>query len=512
MRTWVTPDLAASGSVRCAIIRRILGFRNIKLIRPRRIPLRERPIPSTSPITFVRSITPYRQHELIHTSIKPAINASDTMSIQPTPLPRRRFQGWQVILVGAFILAVWRKANFNVLPPVAATILTGIPIIQTVADLPPWLWMFANALPILLMPLVGRAIDRWGPRRVTLYGLTTIVAAFIIDHWTHFPGDSHLIIFIVGTGAVVSGTLPMATTINNWYRRRRATAMALMMTPSIIVFTVLLAFGISHAFAQQLNAYTGIIATAFILLAMSLLIRTLVRNRPEDYGQLPDGATPPAPQNENQMDSISPQSTAPEWEWRQALNSRVFWLLTAGGSASAIAAGRNLYIAPLVIHRGLTLANASITVMLASFATIIFTVIAGWLADRLPIRYVIFGFALTEAVAMMLLAFAHSLPMFYLSGALAGIGDAAGTALILAAVGAYFGRRHFGTIAGMSLLPITILRIITPFAIGLVYDATENLTFTILAPTLASAIAPIAYLFAGNPATPPLHARTENPV
>ena len=212
------------------------------------------------------------------------------------------------------------------------------------------------------------------------------------------------------------------------------------------------------------------------------------------------------------VDAINPESAAPEWEWRQALNSRVFWLLTAGGSASAIAAGRNLYIAPLVIHRGLTLANASITVMLASFATIIFTVVAGWLADRLPIRYVIFGFALTEAIAMMLLAFAHSLPMFYLSGALAGIGAAAGTALILAAVGAYFGRRHFGTIAGMSLLPITILRIITPFAIGLVYDATENWTFTILVPTLASAIAPIAYLFAGNPATPPLHARTENPV
>ena len=200
---------------------------------------------------------------------------------------------------------------------------------------PPWLWMFANALPILLMPLVGWAIDRWGPRRVTLFGLTTIVAAFIIDHWTHFPGDSHLIIFIVGAGTIVSGTLPMATTINNWYRRRRATAMALMMTPSIVVFTVLLAFGISHAFAQQLNAYTGIIATAFILLAMSLLIRTLVRNRPEDYGQLPDGATHPAPQNENQVDAISPQSAAPEWEWRQALNSRVFWLLTAGGSASA---------------------------------------------------------------------------------------------------------------------------------------------------------------------------------
>ena len=288
--------------------------------------------------------------------------------------------------------------------------------------------------------------------------------------------------------------------------------MALMMTPSIIVFTVRLNFGISHAFAQQLTGYTGIIATVFILLAMSLLIRTLVRNRPEDYGQIPDGATPPAPQNENQMDSISLQSAAPEWEWRQALNSRVFWLLTAGGSASAIAAGSKVYIAPLVIDRGLTLANVAATVTLASFATIIFTVVAGWLADRFPIRYVIFGFSLIGAVAMMLLAFAYSLPMFYLSGALAGIGDAAGTALILSAVGAYFGRRNFGTIAGMSLLPITTLRIITPLAIGLVYDATENWTFTILAPTLASALAPIAYLFAGNPATPPLHTRTENPV
>ena len=58
------------------------------------------------------------------------------MSTRSTAL-RRRFQGWQVILVGAFIFAVWNKANFNALPAIATTVLNDTPILQAVAPSPP---------------------------------------------------------------------------------------------------------------------------------------------------------------------------------------------------------------------------------------------------------------------------------------------------------------------------------------------------------------------------------------
>ena len=91
---------------------------------------------------------------------------------------RRRFYGWRVVLVGALIVAI--ASN-----PVGAV---GLPRMAEIALGDLWtvrghvaLFAFAHlvltgALPALLLPFVGWGVDRWGSRRMVLYGLITLGA------------------------------------------------------------------------------------------------------------------------------------------------------------------------------------------------------------------------------------------------------------------------------------------------------------------------------------------------
>ena len=145
--------------------------------------------------------------------------------------------------------------------------------------------------------------------------------------------------------------------------------------------------------------------------------------------------------------------------------------------------------------------------MLSSAVTVPFLLVGGWLGDRWPIRRVMFAFALVQSVAGFLLPLSWSLPMFYFSSALSGIGIGGGTPLRFAAVGVYFGRRNFGTITGVSLL----VAYIGSFLRGLLWGFVLHVfgyTPAILALALATAATALAFLFVGDPRPSPLQVQT----
>ena len=118
-----------------------------------------------------------------------------------------------------------------------------------------------------------------------------------------------------------------------------------------------------------------------------------------------------------------------------------------------------------------------------------------------------FAFALVQSVAVFLLLFSWSLPMFYFSSALSGIGIGGGTPLRFAAVGVYFGRRNFGTITGVSLL----VAYIGSFLGGVLWSFllyVFGYTPAILALALPTAAAALAFLLVGAPRPSPLQVQT----
>ena len=170
----------------------------------------------------------------------------------------------------------------------------------------------------------------------------------------------------------------------------------------------------------------------------------MVRNRPEDYGLHPDGRDPTL--------SSGGGLPAPDYEWREALTSRPFWLLAAAGCAMTFVGSWGFYISGMSDERDIPILHTAFASLLARFLAVPFALVGGFLGDRLPIRRVMFGCAVVTASAMFTTIFVHTLPLFLVSAALFGIGSGALTILPLAAVATYFGQRYLGTMLGWYLL------------------------------------------------------------
>ena len=397
--------------------------------------------------------------------------------------PRRRFRGWYVVLVGAFILAITSVASADLGDG-------GSPSLH--------LWLLAllgNSLPaILLLPFIGRAVDRWGPRRAAMWGLSIIGGGFVLHLGAGIFGILLLGNAVLALGYRMAAELPMTVMVSNWFARRRATALAFMQMPSVLGFGANVALGVGVGFAELVSTGLGLLITGAFFLVLAWPISRLVRNRPEDYGLHPDGRNP-----DLSSGHVQPAS---DYGWREALVSRSFWLLAAGGCAMAFASTWAFYIAFLSTERGISTLQSGLIMMLASVVAIPFALVGGFLGDRLPIRRVLSGFAVVLAATMLVTAFAHTLPLFLISAVLFGIGSGAMAVLPLAAVAMYFGRRNLGTVLGCYLCVVNLVGSFSHVVVGLLLSSGGSTVLSLFFGFI-SVVGALAYLLMGELRTAP---------
>ena len=416
---------------------------------------------------------------------------------------RRHLQGWGVVLVGALVLAIGSDHTFD-LPRIAEVMLGSL--LAPYVDDPLFVSLYAGLvdfLPVLLLPFVGYASDRWGPRRLVMFGLIVLGVAFVLHLGAGLAWVSYFVIaaFIIGG---VSGTLlPMMVAVNNWFRRRRGTAMAVMIAASTVAFMIITALGSAGTRLVVASPVASVLLPAGVLLVLAWPVSRLVKDRPEEHGQHPDGIGPADESNGEPGQATGVGLLNPDYGWREALQSRVFWLLVAGGSGPAIVGVRTVYAGSLVDYRGFSLDVAASMVTLSAFTTVPFVLVGGWLGDRMPIHRVLFGFAIVESIGVLILAFANGVGVFYLSAVLAGVGWGGAAALKFAAVGSYFGRRNYGTITGIVLSLTFIPGFLGVALTGLLNHFIDEWTLTMCGVALVSAVTAVAYLFLGNPRPSP---------
>ena len=139
------------------------------------------------------------------------------------------FQGWRTVAVLALVVAL-----------VAASVTTGLFLWLNEQDAlyrdnpevlsPGTLLVFlmqADRLGMLLLPLGGWIVDRYGPRRVLLIAIPVVGLGGILAGTGPFAAA---LAGLLTVGAVrgVGVRLPTATVVNHWFRRRRAIAIAVL--------------------------------------------------------------------------------------------------------------------------------------------------------------------------------------------------------------------------------------------------------------------------------------------
>ena len=219
-----------------------------------------------------------------------------------------------------------------------------------------------------------------------------------------------------------------------------------------------------------------------LVLVISVLPSALfLKRKPEDIGQLPDGASPEAAEKAKQQaqEGTSTQQRQQRqdvsYTVRQVVRMRSFYLLTVAFSLMFIInPATSLHTIPFLTDQGLSTQVAVTTVSLWAATGLVGTLLAGWMADRFNLRIVAGTQYILLGVSFIFLQMVDSTPMAIAWGLYYGLIQG-GTFIYQQVILAdYYGRESLGAIRGLVWPVQSLANAIGPIAAALVYDQRES--------------------------------------
>ena len=344
--------------------------------------------------------------------------------------------------------------------------------------------------------LIGHVIDRRGHRLVMAVTAAVYVGALLF--MGSVAGTVSLILGLTVLRTAGGSVLSLAarTLVSQWFDRRRGRAVSLINVGKTLGMAI-----VPSANALLIAEYgwrdTWRLNALVILLLVPIAI-LLVRGRPEEIGQFPDGKLAD-PLDAATIDSI--QRERESWTVGQALRTRVMWLLLSATIVpAAITNGLSFNQISILTQAGLSPTTAAMTFAVESAVTLPMTLLSGWLADRIGPRYVLAFGQVALLLTLICLTFTASLEMAILFGVLRGITTGSwvlGTEVIMPV---YFGRRYLGSIVGLSFASAFAGAAIGPIPFGVAYDLTGSYQVATIGLAVLPALTTVAALFAKPPA------------
>ena len=299
-----------------------------------------------------------------------------------------------------------------------------------------------NLTAALFVPLAGRLVDRYGPRRVllpftALFGLILVSSRFLSEAiW-----QLYLFYFALGLVSGGAGAMSYTDVISRWFDRHRGLALSVMMLGMGLGAIVM------PSMAQQLVTTFGwrlaysVFGLAVLLIPLPMLVAFL-KERPENMGLLPDGAV---------KGPVSRQSAVNEigLTLREAATTSAFWiivcvlfLITASVHACFI------HLPSLLTDRGSTAQLAALASSLLGVGLFVGRVGCGYLLDQFFAPRVAGLLFSTVAIGIAFLALSHTISSALIAALLVGLGIGAEVDIIAYLTSRYFGLRSYGAIFG----------------------------------------------------------------
>jgi|TARA_B100002003_G_scaffold251662_1_gene296556 MFS family permease len=373
------------------------------------------------------------------------------------------FYGWWLVGVAAFLLTLMSLTVFQGLGTILVALERQFGWSRTALS---GAFSLARVEGAILGPVEGFLVDRIGTRRMVLIGYILMGLGFIWLGQVETLWQFYASFMTISLGSGLGGWLAIIAMVNNWFTRQRSFAMASAMSGIHFggLLVPLFALGIETFEFRGAATIIGV-----ILLIVVGPAAKIIRNRPEDMGLQPDG------DSELLSESVLTEDEEPDFTAGQALKTPVFWILTIMQVASSIAiVTLALHLVPKLTDMGMTLSGAGTVVLTYTIVALPSQFLSGYFADRLPKTLMIAVFLAIQGIAIIIIAFADSVPLAYLFALLYGIGFGGRNPLTTAIRGEYFGRKAFATIMGISQFPMNIGMIGAPLFAGYMFDTTNS--------------------------------------
>ena len=345
-------------------------------------------------------------------------------------------------------------------------------------------------------PLIGRLMDRAGPRAVMELGVALMGGGLLLAPLTTQPWHLYLTIGVmVGAGSVCLGYSGQSLFLPNWFIRRRGLAMGIAFA-GVGIGSVTLLPWVQHMI-EATGWRTACTAMGLLVLIALAPINLLLRKRPEDIGLEPDGDDAPS------ATSPTPVSNIVDTVWagtdgtlRRALRTARFWWIALGYFCGLyIWYAVQVHQTKFLLDIGFS-ANVGVWALgVVSLLGIPGQILLGHVSDRVGREWIwtasCLGFAICFA-CLIALKYAPTLPLVYLMVFTQGALGYGLTSIMGAVVLEIFQGRHYGSIFGTIMLVALAGGAAGPWITGALHDLTGSYTLAFaigIAVSLLSAIA-----------------------
>jgi MFS family permease len=308
----------------------------------------------------------------------------------------------------------------------------------------------------LFSPAAGRALDRFGLRRVLLFALLLFGVVSMARGLVTAPWQLALSFFLVSIASAMNSSVGYAKLVSLWFSRNRGLILGL---------AVALGAGAGSALMPQIvrliiRDYNWRIAYmalgAFVIVIALPLMAFLLREPPRQGGT---------------HSGHGDQADLPGMTRAEALKMRTFWfLLLAIFLASMALIGTTAHAVPMLTERGFSSLVATTAVSCFFSGGVVGQLTSGFIADRVnSSRIVAPYFAAALLGAMVVHTTASTVVL--LSGAFVmGMGQGAEIAFAAYLTSRYFGLRAYGSIYALFYASSNVGIGVGLMAMGAVHD------------------------------------------
>lgn len=342
---------------------------------------------------------------------------------------------------------------------------------------------FGFLVSAFLSPVLGKLVDRYGPRLMLLLGIGAIVSGLYFATWATQPWHLYLTLgVLVGGGSVCMGYSGQSLFLPNWFVQKRGLAMGIAFS-GVGVGSILLL-----PWLQRLIESGGwrhaCLTLAWVVLLVGLPLNMLLRKKPSDLGLFPDGIDPNARADDGSLKAkprsniVDAQWVATDWTLARAMRTARFWWIASGYFCMMyIWYSVQVHQTKYLIDVGFSAHDAAWALGAVSLAGIPGQIVMGYVSDRIG-REIVFAFSSLGfcGTYLVLLALAGnpSMALLYSLIFFQGLIGYGSTAVFGAIPAEIFEGKHYGSIFGVLMLGAITGGAVGPWVTGLLYDQVGN--------------------------------------
>jgi len=319
----------------------------------------------------------------------------------------------------------------------------------------------------ILAPMIGFLVDRFGSRKLVLFGVITVGLGLMLISQTRSLVTLYSGFLLLSLGAGGCTSVVLYTAVANWFKRHISRALGIAAC----------GFGAGGVMVPLIpwliDTYdwrTTLIILAFGMWIFGIPLALVIRDKPEQYGYLPDGgvmpATPP---------SYTLEPEPAEASFSDIIRGRTLWFISLAEAIRwIILTAVVIHIMPYLSSIGVPRASAALVAAAVPLVSLIGRFGFGWLGDMFDKRHLMAITYFLTGAGMIALSFASTGAVIFIFVVFFAIALGGGVTLRGAMLSDYFGRASFGRALGIIMGASAIGGIIGPTLAGFTFDTTGS--------------------------------------